>query len=163
MMISNIFPFHLKQNKSLDAVVENLQFTYFSKYGYFFPFTGEDNSQVKKIKKIPCFLSVWHQKNCVHFVMFFLLLTFLRLCCIPTRLFLKFVVVTVKQTFSENLFFGINFTTKQRKSKRNIQAFSQIINLFLCILEAASSFRKRGNVREEIIIHLVIVLIRVGD
>ena len=46
MMLSNIFPFHLKQNKSLDAVVENLQFTYFSKYGYFFPFTGEDNSQV---------------------------------------------------------------------------------------------------------------------
>ena len=48
MMLSNIFPFHLKQNKSLDTVVENLQFTYFSKYGYFFPFTGEDNSQIKK-------------------------------------------------------------------------------------------------------------------
>lgn len=32
---------NLSYNKSLDAVVENLQFTYFSKYGYFFPFTDE--------------------------------------------------------------------------------------------------------------------------
>lgn len=43
-----MFPFHLKQNKSLDAVVEDLQLTYFLKYGYMFPLTGENNSQIKK-------------------------------------------------------------------------------------------------------------------
>ena len=33
------------QKKSLDDVVENLQFTYFSCHGYSFPLTGKDNSE----------------------------------------------------------------------------------------------------------------------
>lgn len=131
MMLSNIFPFHLKQNKSLDAVVENLQFTYFSKYGYFFPFTGEDNSQVKK--NILFSVSLTPKELCP-FCNIFITVNFLKALLHSCSFILKICRSTHETIFQWKFAFGINFATKRRKSKRNIQAFSQIINLFLCII-----------------------------